>query len=84
MAYNDITNKPTTTIELKKALGVVDDHDPQDMAAARDQFPDIGVSMYHVERSFRLIFPDEEEIAFFADSDSEKSKWYATGIYGVS
>jgi hypothetical protein len=59
----------------------VDDHDPQDMAAARDQFPDIGVSMYHVERSFRLIFPDEEEIAFFADSDSEKSKWYAVGIY---
>jgi hypothetical protein len=28
-----------------------------------------------VERSFRLIFPNDEEIVFFADTDEEKAKW---------
>lgn len=29
-----------------------------------------------VERSFRLIFPENQEIVFFADNDEDKAKWY--------
>lgn len=35
-------------------------------------------AMYGVERSFRLIFPNNQEIAFFADTDDEKVKWYVS------
>jgi hypothetical protein len=36
--------------------------------------------MYGVERSFRLIFPSDEEIVFFADTDDEKAKWYVRAV----
>lgn len=32
-----------------------------------------------VERSFRLVFPSDQEILFFADSDDEKARWYVVG-----
>jgi hypothetical protein len=28
-----------------------------------------------VERSFRLIFGNDDDIAFFADTDEEKAEW---------
>ena len=34
--------------------------------------------MYGVERSFRLFFPNNEEIVFFADTDEEKYKWFVS------
>lgn len=73
VAFNDVTNKPTATIELKKATGVIDDQDPSGLAyrGARSDED----SVFPVERSFRLLFPNDGEIAFFADSDAEKSKW---------
>lgn len=74
VAFNDVTNKPTATIELKKAVAVVDDQDP-------NASPNVSLSkrrrddMCHVERSFRLVFPGDEEITFFTDTDGEKMKW---------
>jgi hypothetical protein len=38
---------------------------------SRDEFDDV----YRVERSFRLIFPYDEEISFFADNDEAKVRW---------
>ena len=32
-------------------------------------------AMYGVERSFRIIFPDNQEVSFFADTDAEKAAW---------
>ena len=31
---------------------------------------------HDIEHSFRLIFPNEVEISFFADTDEEKARWY--------
>ncbi|KIM75804.1 hypothetical protein PILCRDRAFT_91923 [Piloderma croceum F 1598] len=74
VAFNDVTKKATATIGLKKAIAVEDDQaDPLSSAAARsrDDYDGLG----GVERSFRLIFPNDEEIVFFADTDEEKAKW---------
>ncbi len=67
----------TATIDLKKATAIEDDQ-PKEKAlspGARSRYADEYDGMYGVERSFRLIFPDDE-IAFFADTDEEKARWY--------
>ena len=33
-----------------------------------------------VERSFRLIFPGDQEIIFFADTDDETDQWYVFSV----
>ncbi|TDL23072.1 hypothetical protein BD410DRAFT_769511 [Rickenella mellea] len=84
VAFNDVTKKATATIDLKKAITVEDDQairgegarSPASATTARstrdiDDFDGI----YGVERSFRLIFPHGQEIAFFADTDEEKTRW---------
>ncbi|PFH53853.1 hypothetical protein AMATHDRAFT_1075 [Amanita thiersii Skay4041] len=75
VAFNDVTKKATATISLKKAIGIEDDQEaransmsPGQCARYSDEI------LYGVERSFRLLFP-EEEIIFFADTDEEKEKW---------
>lgn len=75
MSYNDVTKKPTSTIELKKAVAVVDDQDskvqPPSIARRRESYNDASL----VKHSFRLLLPDNEEIAFFADNEEDKTKW---------
>ncbi|THH30858.1 hypothetical protein EUX98_g3308 [Antrodiella citrinella] len=80
VAFNDVTKKMTATIDLKKAIGVVDDElsrnsllSPASGLSAR--YSDDYESPFGVERSFRLLFPNNEEILFFADSDPEKTEW---------
>jgi hypothetical protein len=80
VAFNDVTKKATATIDLKKAIAVEDD-DPMFSALtslaltassrSRNEFDEV----YRVERSFRLIFPNQEEISFFADNDEAKARW---------
>lgn len=85
IAFNDITKKAIATINLKKALAVEDDQEPQ----MDVQSPDSAVSqrssrymehdgLYGIERSFRLRFTNDQEITFYADSNEEKAEWYAT------
>ncbi|QRW12446.1 Septin ring organizing protein mid2 [Ceratobasidium sp. AG-Ba] len=74
VAYNDITGRAIATIDLKRALAVEDDQQPLPANAvpgrrSRDE------SDLVVERSFRLIFGNDEDIAFFADTDEEKAEW---------
>lgn len=73
-----MTKKATATIDLKKAIAV-EDNDMTSLSKvssqarqARDEFDEV----YMVERSFCLIFRDEEEIIFFADNDESKRTWY--------
>ncbi|KAK0486019.1 hypothetical protein IW261DRAFT_1548994 [Armillaria novae-zelandiae] len=76
VAFNNVTKRVTATIDLKKATAVEDDQ-PKEKAlspGARSRYADEYDGMYGVERSFRLIFPDDE-IAFFADTDEEKARW---------
>ncbi|KAF9529228.1 hypothetical protein CPB83DRAFT_812523 [Crepidotus variabilis] len=68
VAFNDVTKRATATIDLKKAVGVEDNE-------RSHQSPDEDDALYGVERSFRLIFPQNQEILFFADTDEEKSRW---------
>lgn len=49
--------------------------DDQDMTNDPTSPGKDGEDSVHVERSFRLLFPNEVEIAFFTDTDEEKSRW---------
>ncbi|KAI0343370.1 hypothetical protein BDW22DRAFT_1355780 [Trametopsis cervina] len=80
VAFNDVTKKATATIDLKKAVAVADDREPTILS------PDSGMSgrssryvehdgPYGMERSFRLIFSNKQEITFYADTDEEKARW---------
>ncbi|TRM69172.1 hypothetical protein BD626DRAFT_562955 [Schizophyllum amplum] len=83
VAFNDVTKRAITTIDLKKATGVQDDDETRRRAlsptsgvsAATARYLDDMDGLCGVERSFRLLFPDNEEILFFADTDEEKAKW---------
>jgi hypothetical protein len=76
IAFNDVTKKAMATINLKKAIAVEDTQDARSAADGRHR--DDYDSLIAVERSFRLVFPSEQEILFFADSDEEKAKWYVS------
>lgn len=82
VAFNDVTKRATATIDLKKVVAVEDDQPPSSLVSPRSTATGRGArdvdryeSLYGVERSFRLIFEDQGEIAFFADTDGEKAKW---------
>ncbi|KAH0829203.1 hypothetical protein J3R83DRAFT_2763 [Lanmaoa asiatica] len=76
IAFSDVTKKATATINLKKAIAVEDTQDARSAALSPDgRYRDDYDSLIAVERSFRLIFPSEQEILFFADSDEEKARW---------
>ncbi|KAH9485096.1 Septin ring organizing protein mid2 [Psilocybe cubensis] len=78
VAFNDVTKKATATIDLKKAIAVEDDQEARNNAQSpggTSRYADEYDGLYGVERSFRLIFPQSQEIIFFADTDEEKSKW---------
>jgi hypothetical protein len=75
VAFNDVTKKATATIGLKKAIAVEDDQADPLSPSARSRYADDYDGLGGVERSFRLIFPNDEEIVFFADTDEEKAKW---------
>jgi hypothetical protein len=74
VAFNDVTKKATVTIDLKKAIAVEDDQEIR-VTTTRSRHTDDYDGLYGVERSFRLIFPHDQEIVFFADTDEEKTKW---------
>jgi len=69
IAFNDVTKRPTATIDLKKAVAVQDDEERACSAATGDD------SLLGMERSFRLLFPKDQQIIFFADTDQEKTRW---------
>ncbi|KZT61200.1 hypothetical protein CALCODRAFT_428285 [Calocera cornea HHB12733] len=79
VASNDVTKKITATIDLSKAVSLEDDQDPALKPApgiTRSMGSDDDLYSYTgVQRSFRILFEGGDEIAFFADTDDEKTKW---------
>ncbi|KAF8598230.1 hypothetical protein BDV93DRAFT_451370, partial [Ceratobasidium sp. AG-I] len=76
VAYNDVTGKAIATIDLKRALAVEDDQQPLPPNSIPGRKPrDEGDILFMVERSFRLLFSNDEDIAFYADTDEEKAEW---------
>ena len=84
VAFNDVTKKATATIDLKKAIGIEDDQEARNnvLSTVRsNRIVDEYDGLYGMGRSFRLLFPQEQEIVFFADTDEEKARWYAHHFY---
>ena len=83
MAFNDVTKKATATIDLKKAIAIEDNQDARNNIAIgpsttrNNRFVEEYDGLCGMERSFRLLFPQEQEIVFFADTDEEKARWYS-------
>ncbi|KIK61198.1 hypothetical protein GYMLUDRAFT_225414 [Collybiopsis luxurians FD-317 M1] len=81
VAFNDVTKRVTATINLKNAIAVEDNQDPHKReggvhspASGASRYGDEYDGLFGVERSFKLIFSNEE-ILFFADTDEEKARW---------
>jgi hypothetical protein len=72
-----VTKRAITTIDLKKAISIIDDQD-ESYGPTSSRHTDEYDGLYGVERSFKLVFPHDQEIAFFADTDDEKAKWRAS------
>lgn len=90
-ATSDVTSKITARIDLSKMVAVIDNDDPtQSSSSSSSTASNINGNSNNsrenrksldddrpmsVERSFRLIFEDGDEIQFYADGDEEKSDW---------
>ena len=82
VAFNDVTKKAISTIDLKKALAVEDvQEEIEEMlshasggSASSPRYVEFN-GPYGAERSFRLLFQNNQEITFFADTDEEKIRW---------
>lgn len=74
VAFNDVTKKATATIDLKKAIAVEDDQEASSTTRS-NRLVDEYDGLYGMGRSFRLLFAQEQEIVFFADTDEEKARW---------
>ena len=76
VAFSDATKRATTLIDLKKVIAVADDPElAQNPGTEAKPVADDSNNTRDIKYSFRLIFPNEEEIAFFADTDKEKARW---------
>ncbi|KAI0782988.1 hypothetical protein C8Q75DRAFT_811215 [Abortiporus biennis] len=82
VAYNDVTKKAIGTIDLRKAVAVEDNQaaraallSPASGVSTQSRYLDEFEGPYGVERSFRLIFTNNQDIHFFADTDDEKVRW---------
>jgi hypothetical protein len=80
VARNSVTKKIVFSIDLSKAVSVIDENDSSSSEATGPSTPsrrsrDFDSNMGTMPRSFRLIFNDGENILFWTDNDEEKSGW---------
>ncbi|RDX41409.1 hypothetical protein OH76DRAFT_1489500 [Lentinus brumalis] len=78
VAYNDVTKRAIATIDLRKAIGVVDEQKGVARSPASRSSHDYDDSEPYgiggVSHSFKLEFLGDE-IWFYADTDEEKTNW---------
>lgn len=81
VAFNDVTKRAITTIDLKKAISLYDDQERNMKTPASytssNSYDDEFDGPCGVERSFKLLFPGNQRISFFADTEADKAKWCA-------
>lgn len=78
IASNEVTKKEVASIDLRKALRVVDCNSavmgtPRSGTSSRPRNSDEGLATR--PRSVRLEFQDDESIVFSCDNDEDKAKW---------
>lgn len=80
VAFNDVTRKAITTIDLKKAVSLHDDQERNMKTpashASSSSYDDEFDGPCGVEKSFKLLFPGNQRISFFADTEADKARWY--------
>lgn len=80
VAFNDVTKRAISTIDLKKAISLYDDQERNMKTpashASSNSYDDEFDGPCGVERSFKLLFPGNQRISFFADTEADKGKWY--------
>lgn len=82
VAFNDVTKRAITTIELKKAVSLHDDQERNMKTpashASSSSYDDEFDGPCGVEKSFKLLFPGNQRISFFADTEADKARWYVS------
>lgn len=80
VAFNDVTKRAITTVDLKKAVSLYDDQERNIRTPAShtssSSYDDEFDGPCGVERSFKLLFPGNQRISFFADTEADKARWY--------
>ena len=80
VAFNDVTKRAITTLDLKKAVGIYDDQERNMRTPAShtssSSYDDEFDGPCGVEKSFKLLFPGDQRISFFADTEADKARWY--------
>jgi len=80
VAFNDVTKRAITTVDLKKAVSLYDDQERNMRTpashASSSSYDDEFDGPCGVERSFKLLFPGNQRISFFADTEADKARWY--------
>ena len=80
VAFNDVTKRAITTLDLKKAVGIYDDQERNMRTPASHtsstSYDDEFDGPCGVEKSFKLLFPGDQRISFFADTEADKARWY--------
>jgi len=86
VAINEVTKKQVTSIDLRKAVSVIDLNDTKQASQSqrRKRGSDEGLPIR--ERSFLVEFNDGEGITFSSDKNEDKLLWYVSpsGIHGQS
>jgi len=79
-AFNNVTKRAITTIDLTKAVSL---HDGQEKnmktpasQASSSSYDDEFDGPCGVEKSFKLLFSGNQRISFFADTEVDKARWY--------
>lgn len=79
VAFNDVTKRAITTVDLKKAVCIYDDQEKNMRTpashASSSSYDDEFDGPCGVERSFKLLFPGNQRISFFADTEADKARW---------
>lgn len=80
VAFNDVTKRAITTIDLKKAVNLYDDQERNMKTpvshASSGSYDDEFDGPCGVEKSFKLLFSGNQRISFFADTEADKARWY--------
>ena len=80
VTFNDMTKRAITTVDLKKAVSLYDDQERNMKTpashASLSSYDDEFDGPCGVERSFKLLFPGNQRISFFADAEADKARWY--------
>ena len=80
VAFSDMAKRAITTVDPKKAVCLYDDQERNMKTpashASSSSYDDEFDSLCGVERSFKLLFPRNQRISFFADTEADKARWY--------